>query len=143
MKKDLIKKVLDAGFKIERNTLDFIYQHNFPCAYQKKTLRLAYKTTVEMGLGEEPTYAEVKEWVMKNGALCDIDLALWLRLAYVDQPLAEWVAVMSEPVPEKHDHDPCTLHVINSKNDGNQISYCYFRPHHQMRAGRIFCYLEK
>ncbi|MFT5280851.1 MAG: hypothetical protein ACI9AR_000287 [Flavobacteriaceae bacterium] len=143
VKEDLIKRVLAAGFKIEQNTLTFIKQNNFPCTYKKKTLRLVYKTTVEMGLGEEPTYKEVKEWIIKNGSLCDIDTALWISLEYANQSLVEWIAVMSNPLPEKYDNDPCTLHLTNLKESQcNQISYCYFRPHHQMK-NKLFCYLEK
>ena len=86
----LIGKVLASGYLINHLALNIMMSEWFVVNPEKRDVKLVRKTVADMGFIEDCTsWMEVKNWIIKNGALCDFELALRLRLAYTNQPLNE------------------------------------------------------
>jgi hypothetical protein len=86
----LIAQVLMSGYDINPSALNIMMSEWFLITPSKKEVKLVRKTVAEMGFVEECTsWAEVRNWIIENGALCDFELALRLRLAYENQPVDE------------------------------------------------------
>ena len=89
-KEELIDVILAQGCTITPQALSLIDQAEFLLSTEKKTVKLCRKTVAEMGFKTIFTpWAEIRNWIEKNGQLCEHEVALRLIIIYQDQPFDE------------------------------------------------------
>ena len=96
-KEELIDIIMEQGCKIAPPALSLILQEEFNMASVKKKVTLCRKTVSEMGFTDDLTsWSKIRNWIEKNGSLCDHELALRLRIVYQDQPIGEELRIANK-----------------------------------------------
>jgi hypothetical protein len=92
-----VKDLEDAGCAVSGRAKDILKKVKF--SKEKKTLNLVCLTPKELGFSNTPTIEELFKKGQEDGyELCPAEVGPLLRLAYVDQPMNEWMCVVMKPI---------------------------------------------
>lgn len=137
-KEQLLADLEKDGHKISDWAKESVGKIEFSTTPQE--LQLADMTASELGIGEYPTTAQVQERIEALGyGLVPQETALYLRLAYGDQPPGEWLACFSKPVADAVGY----LNVLRVErdSDGSWVSWSDAYPYDVWRGEcrLVFC----
>jgi hypothetical protein len=97
-KEDLIRAVKAAGHKFSDYSLQVINNKGFTTLPEEREIELFTCTVAELGFANgacvNQIYVKLAEYGFDK---CPDETALYLRMAYTDQPMNEWRIVISEP----------------------------------------------
>jgi hypothetical protein len=92
----LIRRVLDTGYEITSQAKTLL-EKGFDICAEYKTVKLKCITPLQMGFTEELVpWEKIRKWIKENGALCDDELPLRLRLSYDEQPDDEGLYISND-----------------------------------------------
>lgn len=88
-----------------------------PVATEPQEVDLFLVTVAELGFNNLTRYNDICRRAKERGyALCPAEVALALRLAYTEQPMGEWLVIMTEDLMGRSVYDPHLFSVACLEN---------------------------
>lgn len=128
-----------AGFRVGAWAYDI--REKTPIATEPQELDLVVVTPRELGFTDLTCYDEICRRAKERGYdLCPAEVALALRLSYVDQPLGERLIVAMEPLTDGEGY----LRVFDVAHDGLGLwlDTDYGEPGHEWSPERRFVFVR-